>query len=201
VQSLCSQILRDPGNGRIVKVFNTYLNVAQASTEGMDLEIAYQGEPDFLSNRSETFSVRWLSGYVKERSNTPFGGSPIDNAGALGNPDFTSVLTTSYGFGPWNLQLQGRFVNDMLRSATWVEGVDVDDNTLSSMTWWNTRFGYSGELSNGSTYNVSLNVQNIFDREAPVVASFSDFSGGGQSVSNVYDIYGRRYNLNFSYSF
>jgi hypothetical protein len=201
VQSLCAQIVRDPSNGRIVKIFNTYLNVAQASTEGVDVEIAYQGQPDFIANQAETFNIRWLSGYVKERSNTPYDGLPIDNAGVLGNPDLTSVITTTYGIGPWSLQLQGRFVNDMLRNASWVEGVDVDDNTVSSMSWWNTRLGYSGEFSNGSAYNVSLNVQNIFDREAPVVPSFSDFSGGGQSVNNVYDIYGRRYNLNFSYSF
>ncbi len=201
VQELCAKIERNPTDGRITKIFNTYLNVAQAATEGVDFEIAYRSEPDFFGDGAETFNIRWLSGYVKERSNTPFGGLPIESAGTLSNPDLTSVITTSYGIGAWNLQLQGRFVNDSVQNLTWVEGVDVDDNTRSSMTWWNTRLGYNGELSNGSTYNVSLNVQNIFDREPPVVPGFSDFSGGGQSISNTYDIYGRRYNLNFSYSF
>jgi iron complex outermembrane recepter protein len=200
-QPLCGLIERDAGNGRLVKIFNTYQNVAQAATEGVDLEIAYQSEPDFFESTAETFNIRWLSGYVKERSNTPFGSLPIRTEGSLGSPDFTSVITASYGIGPWNLQLQGRFVDAMLRNAAWIEGIDVDDNTVSAMAWWNTRLGYNGELSNGSRYNVSLNVQNIFDREPPVVASFSDFSGGSQSVSNVYDVYGRRYNLNFSYSF
>jgi len=201
VQSLCAQIERDPGTGRIVQVFNTYLNVAQASTEGVDFEAAYRMEPDFIANQSETFSIRWLSGYLKERSNTPFGGQPIDTAGALNSPDLTSVLTTSYGVGPWNIQLQGRHIASVLRNAQWVEGVDVDDNTISSMTWWNMRFGYNGELGNGSSYGVNFNIQNIFDREPPIIPGFSDFGGGGQSVNYNYDVFGRRYNLSFNYTF
>jgi outer membrane receptor protein involved in Fe transport len=200
-QALCALIDRDAGNGRLVKIFNTYQNLSQEAVEGVDVEFAYQGEPDFLADEAETFSLRWLSGYVKERGRTPFNSLPIRTEGSLGSPDFTSVITASYGIGAWNFQLQGRFVDAMLRNSAWIEGIDVDDNTVSSMAWWNTKFGYNGELTNGSRYNISLNVQNIFDREPPVVASYSDFAGAGQSVSNVYDIYGRRYNLNFSYSF
>ncbi|HWK54819.1 MAG TPA: TonB-dependent receptor [Hyphomicrobiales bacterium] len=201
VQSLCAQIERDPGTGKITRLYNTYLNVDQASTEGVDVEVAYRIEPDFVADQRESLTFRWLSGYVKERSNTPFGGNPIDTAGSLGNPDLTSVMTTTYGLGPWSVQLQGRFIDSVLRNAQWVEGVDVDDNTVSSMTWWNMRFGYSGEFNNGSAYSINLNIQNIFDREPPIIASFSDFGGGGQSVNPNYDIFGRRYNLNVSYSF
>jgi outer membrane receptor protein involved in Fe transport len=201
VASLCAQIDRDPTSGRITRIFNTYLNVDQASTEGMDVEIAYRTEPDFIADKTESFSVRWLSGYLKERSNTPAGGNPIDTAGALGSPDLTSLITTSYGFGPWSVQLQGRYIASTLRNAQWVEGVDVDDNTVSSMTWWNTRFGYSGELQSGSTYSINFNIQNVFDRDPPLIASFSDFGGSGQSVNSSYDIFGRRYNISFNYAF
>lgn len=201
VQSLCSQIERDPTSGRVVKVYNTYLNLDQASTEGMDVEVAYRTELDFVDNLPETFSVRWLSGYLKERSNTPFGGTPIDTAGSLGSPDLTSLITTTYGFGPWSVQLQARFIDSVLRNAQWIEGIDVDDNTVSSMTWWNMRLGYSGEFQNGSTYSINFNIQNVFDRDPPIIPSFSDFGGGGQAVNPSYDIFGRRYNLSLSYSF
>jgi outer membrane receptor protein involved in Fe transport len=201
VQTLCEQIERDPSSGRITRVFNTYLNVAQSSTKGLDLEVAYRIEPDFVANQTESFTLRWLSGVLMEQSNTPFGGSPIDSAGALGSPDFTSLVTASYGIGPWSVQLQGRHIAAVLRNAQWVEGVDVDKNRVASMTWWNARLGYSGEFKSGAAYSLNFNIQNIFDRAPPIIASFSDFGGGGQSVNPSYDIFGRRYNLSFNYSF
>jgi hypothetical protein len=165
------------------------------------MEIAYRTEPDFIAAQSESFTLRWLSGYLKERSNTPFGGAPIDTAGALGSPDLTSLITASYGIGPWSAQLQARYIDSTKRNATWVEGVDVDDNSVASMTWWNMRLSYNGEFSNGSTYGINFNVQNIFDHDPPIIPAFSDFGGGGQSVNPSYDIYGRRYNLSINYSF
>jgi outer membrane receptor protein involved in Fe transport len=201
VQSLCSQIVRDPTSGRITQVLNTYLNLAQASTEGTDVEIAYRSEPHFIANQRESFTVRWLTGYLRKQSNTPFGGKPIDSAGALGNPGITSLLTTTYGVGPWSVQLQGRYIAAVKRNAQWVEGVDVDINKVASMTWWNTRLGYSGELGSGSTYSINFNIQNILNREPPIIASFSDFGGGGQSLNPSYDMFGRRYNISFNYSF
>jgi outer membrane receptor protein involved in Fe transport len=46
-------------------------------------------------------------------------------------------------------------------------------------------------MESGATWNVGLNVQNIFDREPPI------FGG----TNNTYDQYGRRYNINFNYNF
>ena len=68
---------------------------------------------------------------------------------------------------------------------------DGHNSYTHSMTWFNGRVGYSGEMDSGSTWNVGLNVQNIFDREPP-------FFGW---TNNTYDQYGRRYNISFNYSY
>ena len=88
-------------------------------------------------------------------------------------------------------QLIVEFVDAVLRNAMWVEGIQVDDNHVASMTWLNGRIGYQGELESGSTWNVGLNVQNILDREPPIFGW----------TNNTYDQYGRRYNLSFNYNF
>lgn len=200
VAPLCAQITRDPVTGTIGRIFNTFLNVAGGTVSGTDLEVGYRLEPNFFASQSESFSVRWLTGYVEEETSTPLGGSATDDSGTQGTPDLTSVLTTTYGVGPYSFQLQGRYIDSTALNGTWMEGVDVDDNSIASMTWWNARFGYSGELSNGANWNVNLNVQNVFDQDPPIVPGFST-RGGTQAFGNRFDVFGRRYNLSASLTF
>jgi len=199
-QLFCDRITRDPTNGQLVNVFQSYLNLSQAATKGTDLEISWQTEPDFFSNESETFSLRWLGARLTEASTTPFGGTARDSAGGLGTPKYTHVLTMNYGIGAYGIQLQNRFVDSTLRNVDWVEGIDVDDNSVASMSWWNARVSYSGELNNGSTWSLNLNVQNLFDQEPPIVPNFGT-RGGTQTFSSSFDIFKRRYNLSANYNF
>jgi outer membrane receptor protein involved in Fe transport len=102
--------------------------------------------------------------------------------------------------GPYSLMLRGRYFDSVLINNNWVEGVDVDDNVTASSTIWNLGLGYSGETANGSTWRATFNVTNLFDREPPIIASFSS-RFGTQTVSNDYDVFGRRYQLSFNYDF
>jgi iron complex outermembrane recepter protein len=194
---LCDQV-RLAADGVVTKIFDVYQNVAQATVSGFDLEVAYTFEPDFFGNESETFTLRGLSGYVLERSDTPLGGSANDISGSLNSSDLTGLVTANYGVGAWSFQMQGRFINSAERDPNWVEGIDVDDNTLPSITWWNSRIGYSGETSNGGTWRLALNVQNVFDKKPIIVPSVST-RGATQSLTG--DLYGRRYNLSLNYDF
>ena len=112
-------------------------------------------------------------------------------------PEITGNVTFNYNVGPVGLQLQGRYISGDKLRRTWVEGVDVDDNYVASSTWWNSTVRYNGELNNGATWNVGLNVLNIFDRDPPIIAG----SLGNQGASNQYDVYGRRYNLSLNVNF
>jgi outer membrane receptor protein involved in Fe transport len=200
VQSLCAQIDRDPATGFIGTVKNLFLNVAQAKVEGVDYEVSYRGEPDFFADKTESLTVRALAGYVKERSDTPAGGKPLDISGVLGTPDLTANMTATYRLDDYSFQLQQRFIDKTLRNATWVEGVDVDDNTVSSSSWTNAQIGYSGETARGGAWEVAFNVQNLFDRDPPIIPNFSS-RGGSQTVDATYDSLGRRYELSFKYNY
>ncbi len=196
---LCDQIIRDSA-GQLVNIRQTFLNLSDARVRGTDLEVSWRTEPNFLPNTTESFTLRWLGAYLNENSTTAFGGTPLDVAGVLNTPKYTHVLTANYGFGPYFVQLQNRYVDSVRRDVNWVQGVDVDINTVSMMTWWNARLGYNGEMANGATWNVSLNIQNLMDRAPPVVPGFST-RGGTQQFNNSYDIFGRRYNLSANYNF
>src|SRR5690606_23669977 len=128
----------------------------------------YRFEPNFFGNNQESFTLRALAGYLKERSNTPLGGVATDVAGTAGNPDLTAVLTGTYRSGPYGFQLQGRYNDSVRANSTWVEGIDVDRNKRPSITWWNAQISYNGETPTGSTWRLGLNIQNLFD-QAPVI--------------------------------
>jgi outer membrane receptor protein involved in Fe transport len=200
VQELCNQITRNPETDEIGRIFNTYLNVDQAVVEGIDMEFVYGRDVDLFGDRAESFNLRALAGYIIKRADTPFGGEPLDVAGAFGTPELTGIVTGTYNVGALSFQLQGRYIDSVKRDADWVEGVDVDDNTISSSKWFNARIGYQRDTSRGAGWDVALNIQNLLDDDPPIIASFSS-RGGSQLVSSVYDTFGRRYHVSFNYSF
>jgi outer membrane receptor protein involved in Fe transport len=190
VTELCAQIDRNP-DGSIGIVRNTFLNVAQSRAKGTDIEISYRTEPNFFAQQSESISIRALGGYLKERSDTPLGGSPVNTAGSMATPSRTAVLTANYTVGAYGFQLQQRYIGRTIRDPLWVEGRDIDINTVASGNWTNGQLSYTRELDNGGSWNVAFNVQNLFDRHPPTLADFN----------NNYDVLGRRYQLSLGMQF
>lgn len=199
VQFLCDQIVRDPATNTIATIYNYYLNVDKSRVKGVDLELAYVTEPNFFRSQSEQLTVRVLGGHVAERSDTPLGGSTQDVAGSLDTPDLTAIATAAYRVGDIGVQLQQRYVAETIRDITWVEGRDVDDNTVSSATYTNLRLSYDGSSSAGD-WTASLDITNLFDRPAPIVPATSYF-GGAQTTDTFFDTFGRRYMLSFRMRF
>jgi hypothetical protein len=191
---LCAQLRID--NGQIGRVFDTFLNVAQARVRGLDYEVVYNMEPDFFGNQPESLTFRGLAGYIAERSDTPFGAPQFDISGWQGNPDTTGILTANYTVGPYAIQLQQRHIASVGNNRLWVEGRDIDDNTIASGNYTNARLGYNRDMTNGGTWGVSLDITNLFDRGPPLIAGL-----GGQGTPGDYDVYGRRYFLTLRASF
>jgi len=203
--ALCAQFERDPATGFIGRVFNTFLNVAQAKVEGVDFEASYSMEPDFLADQSEDLRFRLMGGYVIERSDTPLGGAPLDQAGWLATPDLNMIATLTYGIGDYSVQLQQRYIADTLNkntgaSSSWVEGIDVDTLGIPSGNYTNFQLGYTGAMANDGNWRAAFNITNLFDRYTPVIPSYGT-RGGAQAISNNFDEFGRRYQLSLNMDF
>jgi outer membrane receptor protein involved in Fe transport len=196
----CEYVTRDPVSNEVLRVRNLALNINGAKVSGVDTELMYRMEPDFFSNEAESFSVRALIGYMGENSQTNLGAAKFEQAGGPGRPEWSSTVTATYGLGDFDVMLRANYFDSVLVNSRWVEGVDVDDNVTASSTVWNLGLGYNGETASGSTWRANFNVTNLFDREPPIIASFSS-RFGTQTVSNDYDVFGRRYQLSFNYNF
>jgi outer membrane receptor protein involved in Fe transport len=198
---LCEFVLRDD-LGVLSRVISPYLNLDLARVRGIDVEVGYQRDVDWLARQDESLSVRFFGGHLTERTSTVVGGTPAEFAGTRGYPDVTANVTLAYRAAAWSVQLQERFIDDVLLNRTWIEGVDVDNNTIPSRAWTNLVLGYGREMSGaGSNWRVTLSVQNLFDKDPPIIPSSADPRGGAQSTDNTYDEWGRRYQLGFDMEF
>jgi outer membrane receptor protein involved in Fe transport len=195
----CDLVTRDPSTHIIQRVINSSQNVAAARTSGVDIELQYSAEPDFTA-AFEQLTLRAFAGYLGENSTTPFAGSRQDAAGTVNRPEWTAVLSASYSSGRYGLRLQQSYYDSTLLNATWLEGRDIDDNTVASQSVTNMALSYNGSTATGISWQTTLNVNNVFDRDPPVVPSISQ-RGPAQTVSNNYDVFGRRYQLGFSMNF
>jgi outer membrane receptor protein involved in Fe transport len=194
---LCEYVFRD-ANGVLSRVGSPYLNLAVASAVGTDVEIAYARDVDWFAAGNESLSIRMLGGKLAERSNTVVGSAPAEFEGTRGYPDITANLTVSYRVSRWSVQLQQRYIDDVILNRTWIEGIDVDKNTIESESWTNLVLAMENRAERGGSWRISFNVQNLFDKDPPIIASAADTRFGAQATDNTYDEWGRRYELGFS---
>jgi len=198
--AFCQNLNRD-GAGTLVAVQAPFLNLCKATVKGVDFEASYRMEPNLFANSSESLSVRTLFGYLKERVDVPFNGAPIDLVGSSTRPEVTGNLTVNYGVGPWSAQWQQRYISDTLINTTWVEGVDVDNNTIPTYSFTNLLFSYRSEMDNGGDWTVSFAVSNAFNKKPPIIPSTFNRIGSQTNSGLGYDEFGRRYQLTASMNF
>lgn len=167
VAQACSLIARDPNTGQLARVSNVLVNIDNARVRGTDVELTFRTEPDIFAG-SESLSFRFLAGFLYENSTTPRGGVKFDEAGATDLPELTTTAMLNYSVGPWSTYVQQRFIDETKRSASWVEGIDIYDNTIDSVTYTNLGLTYTQDSADVG-WEVFLNVQNVFDAHPPVM--------------------------------
>ena len=205
---LCEYVFRDD-LGVLSRVGSPYLNLDLARAVGTDVEIAYARGVDLFDRHDESLSIRMLGGKLDERSSTVVGGVPAQYAGTRGAAgstvgvfaDISANLSVSYRVARWSVQLQERYIDDVLLNRTWVEGVDVDKNTIDSQEWTDLVLAFEGRSGSEGSWRLSLNIQNLFDEDPPIIPSAGDTRFGAQVTDNTYDEWGRRYQLGFSMQF
>jgi outer membrane receptor protein involved in Fe transport len=197
---LCDNVFRNDA-GELVRVLSPYLNLDLAMARGIDFEIGYTRDVNFFANQDESLSIRVLGGRLLERTSTVVGGTPAEFAGTRGYPDLSANATVTYRVNKWSIQLQERYVDEVNLNRLWTEGIDVDDNTIASRAWTNLVLGYQGEMREGAGWRLTFNVQNLFDKDPPIIPQSGDTRFGAQGTDALYDEFGRRYQLGFNMEF
>ncbi|MDT8397521.1 MAG: TonB-dependent receptor [Pseudomonadales bacterium] len=214
-ESQCANITRDDpagdpefGIGVISNVFNAFQNLGRNVVSGVDLEATYRRDVNFiggLGGGSESISFRGFYSYLDRDNTNTDPGNPntlITNVGTsgtfTGTPRNKVTAGITYRNGPLGLFVQERFisklhVNNRFNGVDTVEGVQIDDNRVSSAAYTDLKLSYNfDQATTGGSVEVFVNVTNLLDKNPPVRASFSGFFGSTQAIDGVHDILGRR---------
>jgi len=199
---LCNQIVRNAGTGLIERVDDRQVNAAAGVTGGVDIELRYDMEADFFASQNENLRLRLFANHMLENSVTTT--VYRDDVGSLTSPEWNATATLGYDIGNWGINWVTRYYDSTNYTlgfgVHWRSGFEVDDATIASQTVNNMSVSYRGETNSGANWVASFNVNNIFDRDPPIFAS-QNLRGGQQGVSNVFDVFGRRYQVSLNYSF
>src|SRR5690606_23928853 len=93
----------------------------------------------------------------------------LDAVKSRERPSYTAAINAHYELGPWGLQLLQRYYHETQFNTSWQEGVDVDDNSISSQSVSSIGLSYGSDLAQGGTWRLNFTVLNVFDREPPIV--------------------------------
>jgi outer membrane receptor protein involved in Fe transport len=185
---LCDQIVFG-SDGLISTIRVGFININAAKVSGYDFEASYRLEPDLFGNQAESLNFRLIAGYMDENSTTPLNGPTTDQAGSATIPQKTATGNIMYTIGNVGFTLQHYWQDETVRNVQWIEGRDVDDNSVGTVNLTNLGLFWNGETASG-TWRASLNVNNVLDKD-PVIAG----------TTRIGDDVGRRYSLGFDYSF
>lgn len=186
-------------DGTIAFVTNTRLNLAQAATRGIDLELNYSRARAL----GGTLSAKLLATRVLKLTNTTPAGVQ-DRLGQVSNfnrtggvPKWTADAFVDYDRGPAHLGLQARFVGPGLFSTILHEGTganSINRNSVPAFLYLNASGGYRFAVGRNCTVELFGAINNLLDKDPPMIPSGA--AGGiNESSTNgqFYDVVGRFY--------
>lgn len=173
-------------------------NIALLQTRGVDTELSSQWELD-----GGTLQNRLMITYTDllEREANGQRNNWINEPGAQ---RWKANYLLGYTQGPWQAALTARYLGSAVIENNSVEAYIRNNNNLPSVTYWGAHIAYSWNLtrSGEDDTRLSLNVQNLTDKQPPYVPSPSrSASLGTNTAAGVYDVRGRFWQLSMEHSF
>jgi outer membrane receptor protein involved in Fe transport len=192
----CRSLAFNP-DGTIAFVTNTRLNLAEAATRGVDLELNYARPRTF----GGTLSARVLATRVTRLTFTTPAGVQ-DRLGQVSNfnrtpgvPKWTGDAFADFARGPLRLGLQARLVGAGKFGAILHEGTganSVNRNRVPAFVYLNGSASYRFALPRDRSVELFTAVNNLLDTDPPMIPSGA--AGGiNESSTNgqFYDVVGR----------
>ena len=203
-EDLCKLITRSKvGTAYISQIYNLFINVAETRTSGVDIEASYRQPVNLLGGEGETITVRAFANYLDEVSSAFVGEKVINRAGEANFSKWLATASLGYSNGPFSANIQTRYIGDIVRDKTWIEGIDIEDNSVESVAYTNVNLSYGFEFSGDKTGEVYLYVGNLLDKAPPISPGGVGLTSGTASHTNngLFDTIGRTFTMGLSMRF
>lgn len=202
--SFCGLIERDPVSGLMTNLFNSPVNLTLETLSAFDLEVGYTfdvagGSVDIRSLWTYTTDHYIEDRGVRDELLGEFGGTT--GGGNAGPQEWKAFSSARYSNDRLTLSLRHRYIGEGVIDAQWVSGVDVDNNKIDAVNYFDFTAAY--DLKIGDT-DLTLfgSIDNLFDEDPPRVA----FDGGTAlddigAANSFHDLIGRYFRVGIRASF
>ncbi len=187
---------KDPKVNSVTTWYTVPLNFANMKTEGLDLETNYK-----TSLVGRPFSLRGLVTYEPHLVLSQFAAATQDTAGQIGGGGARVRLSLFAHFNPTErlgLDWQTRW-RDKLHFTSTAAQVALSNTDAKAVAFSNLNLSYKLNGPLGGQAQAFLNIQNVFDTQAPIVGGTGNFPGGGGAFASGDDPIGRYYTLGVRY--
>jgi outer membrane receptor protein involved in Fe transport len=191
-QTLCQYVSRDATgalNGLVLKP----VNIAKRVVRGVDFDMAYH-QPMRVFSEDGGIDLRLVATrLIESRTENPFTSYDYAGENTGSSVKWRALGSATYKQGPLRLGASVRFVGSGVQRNDWVEGVDIDDNSVPS-TWY---LGLSGSYRFADDkLEAFFRVDNALDKD-PVVISTNN---NGLNAT-LYDVLGRYMSVGLRFEF
>jgi len=194
---LCERLFRDSA-GFLTEIRGQPTNIGQLATSGVDIEVLYR-RPLFDGQ----LSLRALGAYQPDYAETDSLGNTVEYGGSIeglypSQPDWKGNFSVGYETGPYALTASYRYVGAAVLRNEWVEGVDIDDNTIEATGYFDLQGAYDfniGDVETRLTFAIS-NVLNTPPRIVPTTPGVTPYAASSPSTRmDLYDAIGRSFRV------
>ena len=196
---LCSYIQRG-SNGFISRVELPYLNVADRTTSGYDLESSYAIPlPSVADFGPASLSFHALVNYIDDFTTDVQGAPPVQLAGDIGvnsTPKWSGNLSATLAVGPASLFVQERVIGDGKFDNT-MSPSQISYNHVPTVRYTDLTASYDLSSVKGSFY---FTVNNLTNKDPPAIPGIL-ISGSSLGNHLLYDVVGRAYTAGFRFKF
>ena len=198
--NFCQNVTRD-ANGFIKSVDAIYLNGASYEVSGLDVQTHYTFKPHiFGPDERVKLSLFWNHKFKQDK--TPFEGGETSHQVGVADVYGTSqnigtgfrdqlTFNANYQTGPVSLSYSFRYFSPVVTSTA--------GDRIPSYTYHDLQAKYS--FGPDRNYQFYLGVNNLFDKQPPVVTDLTNQWPGSNTVASTYDLLGRRFYAGVSVKF
>jgi outer membrane receptor protein involved in Fe transport len=192
--AFCSLAVRD-GSGTLIQVFNGPINFAEEQLSGYDIEASYSFEA-----AGGTVDIRTLWTYTDEHYTVDRGlkddllGEYSTGQGSFagGPQEWVGLTSIRYSTDNLTLSLRNRYIGEGVIDADWTSGVDVDENTIDSVAYFDVTAAYTFILSDSDTeVEIFGSIDNLLDEDPPVAVLDDRTALDHVGVESRHDVIGR----------
>jgi len=188
---LCGLIRRE--NGVITQVTTPTLNLAEFRASGWDVESSYS-----FNLAGGRVGLRALANFVDRFSETN-AGLTFNRAGELGPtngvPNVRLSIGANYKLNNLGVSFQGRYIGGgKYNNSFTTAALSAEDNSIESVTYADLSLTYDLDLKVSKDTQLFLTVNNLFDRDPPIVPT-GPITFTRSTNPNFYDVIGRYFTM------